>query len=87
MRTVNNSTSRAITDYFNSPAWQGPHESDLLAAIMRELMDDGQSATGNAIIARIMARMEREGDEQQLQNYRQLLALLLDAPASPQRSV
>ena len=79
MRTHPNSASRAITDYFNSPAWLAPHESDLLAAIMRELMDDGQPATSKAIIARVIAKLEFEGDEQHLQNYRNLLAQLLEA--------
>ena len=53
-----------------------PHESDLLAAIMRELMDDGQPATNKAVIARVITRLEVEGDEQRLQSYRNLLAQL-----------
>ncbi|MBU6516461.1 hypothetical protein KOL70_00405 [Pantoea sp. B270] len=79
MRTHHDSASRAITDYFNSPAWHAPHESDLLAAIMRELMDDGQPATNKAVIARVINRLEVEGDEQRLQSYRNLLAQLLEA--------
>ena len=79
MRTQPDSASRAITDYFNSPAWHAPHESDLLAAIMRELMDDGQPATNKAVIARVITRLEVEGDEQRLQSYRNLLAQLLEA--------
>ncbi|ERH64898.1 MULTISPECIES: biofilm development regulator YmgB/AriR family protein [Pantoea] len=79
MRTHHDSASRAITDYFNSPAWHAPHESDLLAAIMRELMDDGQPATNKAVIARVITRLEVEGDEQRLQSYRNLLAQLLEA--------
>jgi len=79
MRTHHDSPSRAITDYFNSPAWHAPHESDLLAAIMRELMDDGQPATNKAVIARVITRLEVEGDEQRLQSYRNLLAQLLEA--------
>ena len=79
MRTYPDSASRAITDYFNSPAWHAPHESDLLAAIMRELMDDGQPATNKAVIARVITRLEVEGDEQRLQSYRNLLAQLLEA--------
>ena len=79
MRTQPDSASRAITAYFNSPAWHAPHESDLLAAIMRELMDDGQPATSKAVIARVIARLEFEGDEQRLQSYRNLLAQLLES--------
>lgn len=79
MRTHHDSASRAITDYFNSPAWHAPNESDLLAAIMRELMDDGQPATNKAVIARVITRLEVEGDEQRLQSYRNLLAQLLEA--------
>ena len=79
MRTHHDSASRAITDYFNSPAWHAPHESDLLAAIMRELMDDGQPATNKAVITRVITRLEVEGDEQRLQSYRNLLAQLLEA--------
>jgi len=79
MRTQPDSASRAITDYFNSPAWHAPHESDLLAAIMRELMDDGQPATSKAVIARVIARLEFEGDDQRLQSYRNLLAQLLES--------
>lgn len=79
MRTHHDSASRAITDYFNSPAWHAPHESDLLAAIMRELMDDGHPATNKAVIARVITRLEVEGDKQRLQSYRNLLAQLLEA--------
>ncbi|HBZ17636.1 biofilm development regulator YmgB/AriR family protein [Pantoea sp. NPDC088449] len=79
MRTQPNSASRAITDYFNSPAWHAPHESDLLAAIMREMMDEGQPATSKAIIARVIDKLEFAGDEQQLQSYRALLAKLLES--------
>jgi hypothetical protein len=51
----------------------------MLAAIMRELMDDGQPATSKAIIARVIDKLEFEGDEQQLQSYRNLLAKLLES--------
>lgn len=78
MRTHHDSASWAITDYFNSPSWHTPHESDLLAAIMRELMDDGQSTTNKAIIARVMTKLTFAGDEQQLRHYRNLLAQLLE---------
>jgi len=77
MRTYPDSASRAITDYFNTPAWHLPHESDLLAAIMRELMAEGQPATSKAVIARVIEKLEFEGDEQRLQSYRTLLAQLL----------
>lgn len=46
---------------------------------MRELMDDGQPATNKAVIARVITRLEVEGDEQRLQSYRNLLAQLLEA--------
>lgn len=85
MRTHPDSASRAITDYFNSPDWHAPHEGDLLAAIMRELMDDGQPATSKAIIARVIARLEFEVDEQQLQRYRYLLAQLLESGTQQKR--
>jgi len=82
MRTYPDSASRAITDYFNTPAWHLPHESDLLAAIMRELMEDGQPATSKAVVARVIEKLEFEGDEQRLQSYRALLTQLLgnDSP-------
>ncbi|QDY41146.1 biofilm development regulator YmgB/AriR family protein [Candidatus Pantoea soli] len=79
MRTHSNSAGRAITDYFNTPAWHVPHESDLLAAIMRELMDDGQPATSKAVIAKVIAKLEFEGDEQRLQSYRNLLSQLMES--------
>lgn len=73
-----NSASRAIVDYFNSPAWNAPQESDLLAVILRELMEAGQPATNKAVIARVIQRLEVEGDARRLQNYRQLLAQLME---------
>lgn len=75
---VQNSASRAITDYFNSPAWRTPQESDLLAAILRELMKAGGPATQKAMITRSIVRLETEGDEARLQIYRQLLAQLTE---------
>lgn len=78
--SVQNSASRAIVDYFNSPAWHAPQESDLLAVILRELMEAGQPATNKAVIARVIERLEVEGDARRLQNYRQLLAQLMDTP-------
>lgn len=78
MRVQPNSASRAITDYFNSPDWNAPPESDLLAAILRELMEAGQPATNKAIIARVIDKLEFEGDEKRLQNYRILLAQLIE---------
>jgi hypothetical protein len=78
MRVQPYSASRAITDYFNSPDWNVPSESDLLAVILRELMETGQPATNKAIIAQIIDKLELEGDEQRLQNYRRLLAQLIE---------
>ncbi|MDQ1212103.1 biofilm development regulator YmgB/AriR family protein [Pantoea anthophila] len=80
MRVQPNSASRAITDYFNGPNWRTPPESDLLAVIMREMMEAGQPATNKAIIARVIEKLEVEGDETQLQRYRTLLAQLIDTP-------
>ncbi len=73
-----NSVSRAIVDYFNSPAWNAPQESDLLAVILRELMEAGQPATNKAVVARVIQRLEVECDARRLQNYRQLLAQLME---------
>lgn len=73
-----NSAGRAIVDYFNSPAWNAPQESDLLAVILRELMEAGQPATNKAVIARVIQRLEVEGDARRLENYRQLLAQLME---------
>ena len=78
MRVQPDSASRAITDYFNSPDWRVPPESDLLAAILRELMEAGQPATNKAIIARVIDKLEVEGDEMRLQSYRTLLARLIE---------
>lgn len=78
MRVQPNSASRAITDYFNSPDWRVPPESDLLAVILRELMETGQPATTKAIVARVIEKLEVEGDETRLQNYRTLLAQLIE---------
>lgn len=78
MRVQPNSASRAITDYFNSPDWRVPPESDLLAVILRELMETGQPATTKAIVARVIDKLEFEGDETRLQNYRTLLAQLIE---------
>ncbi|PPS59143.1 hypothetical protein CRX72_10175 [Pantoea sp. BRM17] len=44
---------------------------------MRELMAEGQPATSKAVIARVIEKLEFEGDEQRLQSYRTLLAQLL----------
>jgi hypothetical protein len=78
MRVQPNSASRAISDYFNSPDWRIPPESDLLAVILREIMEAGEPATNKAIIARVIDQLEVEGDETQLQRYRTLLAQLID---------
>lgn len=78
MRVQPDSASRAISDYFNSPDWRIPPESDLLAVILREIMEAGEPATNKALIARVIDKLEVEGDETQLQSYRTLLAQLID---------
>ncbi|CAH6318530.1 biofilm development regulator YmgB/AriR family protein [Pantoea agglomerans] len=78
MRVQPNSASRAISDYFNSPDWRIPPESDLLAVILREIMEAGEPATNKVLIARVIDKLEVEGDETQLQRYRTLLAQLID---------
>ncbi|WP_337007976.1 biofilm development regulator YmgB/AriR family protein [Pantoea sp. AS142] len=78
MRVQPDSASRAINDYFNSPNWRLPPESDLLAVILREIMEAGEPATNKAIIARVIDKLKVEGDETQLQRYRTLLAQLID---------
>ena len=79
---VQNSASRAIVDYFNSPAWNAPQESDLLAVILRALTVAGEPATNIAVIARVLERLEMEGDTRRLENYRQLLAQLMETGSS-----
>ncbi|WP_051936988.1 biofilm development regulator YmgB/AriR family protein [Erwinia sp. 9145] len=69
---------RAITDYFNSPAFHTPNVSELLAAVMIELMRDGRPATNKAIVSIIIARLEGEVDEARLNGYRNLLAQVMD---------
>lgn len=78
MRVQPDSASRAISDYFNSPDWRIPPESDLLAVILREIMEAGEPATNKALIARVIDKLEVEGDETQLQRYRTLLTQLID---------
>jgi len=78
MRVQPDSASRAISDYFNSPDWRIPPESDLLAVILREIMEAGEPATNKALIALVIDKLEVEGDEKQLQRYRTLLAQLID---------
>ncbi|MBD8144443.1 biofilm development regulator YmgB/AriR family protein [Pantoea agglomerans] len=78
MRVQPDSASRAISDYFNSPDWRIPPESDLLAVILREIMEAGEPATNKVLIARVIDKLEVEGDETQLQRYRTLLAQLID---------
>lgn len=78
MRVQPNSASRAISDYFNSPDWRIPPESDLLAVILREIMEAGEPAINKVLIARVIDKLEVEGDETQLQRYRTLLAQLID---------
>lgn len=72
------SASRAIVDYFNSPAWNAPKEAELLAAIMQELMQTGRPTSSKAVIARIIDRLEQDGDESLLNSYRSLLAQLME---------
>jgi len=69
---------REITEYFNSPAFNVPKESELMAAIKTELMRNGRPTTSQAIIATVIARLEGEVDEIQLQSYRNLLTQLLE---------
>lgn len=78
MRHHSPSAGRAITDYFNSPAFHAPKESELLAAIMTEMMRSGRPTTTKAIIASVIAKLEGEVDENKLQGYRNLLTQLLD---------
>ena len=72
------SAGRAITDYFNSPAFHAPKESELLAAIMTELMRSGRPTHSKVIIATVIAKLEGEVDEALLQGYRNLLTQLLE---------
>jgi len=69
---------RAITDYFNSPAFHAPRESELLETIMTELMQSGSPLSNDAIIASVMARLKGEADGVRLQGYRNLLAQILN---------
>ncbi|WP_428945372.1 biofilm development regulator YmgB/AriR family protein [Pantoea sp. FN060301] len=69
---------RAITDYFNSPAFHGPKESELLAAIMTEVMRSRRPRSSKAMIASVIAKLEGEVDEVRLQGYRNLLTQLLE---------
>lgn len=78
MRAHSPGAGRAITDYFNSPAWHAPREAELLAAVMTELMQAGQPTTSKAIIARVINKLEHEVDEAMLQGYRNLLAQLME---------
>ncbi|ATZ10817.1 biofilm development regulator YmgB/AriR family protein [Erwinia amylovora] len=69
---------RAITDYFNSPSFHPVQESELLEAIMVELMQSGTPASTKAIIAKVIARLGREPDKSLLLDCRKLLAELLN---------
>lgn len=68
---------RAITDYFNSPSFHVPKESELLEAVMRELMRSGRTPSNKAIITRVIAHLEEEADQTVLEGYRNLLAQIL----------
>jgi len=72
----------AITDYFNSPAFHAPKESELLAAILTELMRSGRPTTSKAIITSVISKLEGEVDEALLQGYRNLLTQMLDGKDS-----
>lgn len=81
MRTQSTSAGRAITDYFNSPAWHAPKEAELLAIIMTELMQAGQPTTDKALIASVIKKLDLEKDESVLQSYRNVLAQLMSGTA------
>ncbi|WP_075180419.1 biofilm development regulator YmgB/AriR family protein [Pantoea sp. 1.19] len=70
-------TAREIADYFNSPAFRPPQTAEMLAVIMQELMQRGEPATDQAMIASVLKRLEREVDAATLRGYRALLAQLL----------
>ncbi|MGB9097488.1 biofilm development regulator YmgB/AriR family protein [Erwinia sp.] len=78
MRHSSPGAGRAITDYFNSPAFHAPKESELLAAILTELMRRGRPTHSKVIIATVIAKLEGEVDEALLQGYRNLLTQLLE---------
>lgn len=78
MRHSTPGAGRAITEYFNSPAFHAPKESELLAAILTELMRRGRPAHSKVIIATVIAKLEGEVDEALLQGYRNLLTQLLE---------
>ncbi|PKH21294.1 hypothetical protein CIG19_15920 [Enterobacterales bacterium CwR94] len=84
MATSTNTAARAIADYFNSPAFHAPQTTDLLAAIMQELMQHGQPATNKAIIASVLSRLEGEMDQSMLQGYRNLLAEIMGKTSEEQ---
>lgn len=68
------SAGRAITDYFNSQDFHPSGESELLEAMMSELMQGRKTLSDEAIIANAFARQNGEVNEAQLQEYRNLLA-------------
>lgn len=68
---------RAITDYFNSPSFHTVKESELLEAIMVELMQTGTPASNTAIIANVIARLGQVQDPSVLLECRKLLAEIL----------
>ncbi|NIF23451.1 biofilm development regulator YmgB/AriR family protein [Candidatus Pantoea multigeneris] len=78
MRMQPESASRAITDYFNSPTWNAPQETDVLATVMSELMREGQPVSSKELLIRLINKLEQEGDQQQLENYRRLLTQLME---------
>lgn len=68
---------RAITDYFNSSSFHAVKESELLEAIMVELMQSGTPASNSAIIANVMTRLGQEQAPSVLLDCRKLLAEVL----------
>lgn len=79
------SADRAITDYFISSDWNSSHETVLLTAIFSELMQAGKSTTVKSIIASIINKLESEGDDINLQSYRNILAKLMAVKSRQQR--
>lgn len=53
---------RAITDYFNSPAFHAPKESERIAEMMAELMQVENSITSETTLSGGMTTPEAETD-------------------------
>ncbi|AUX71886.1 hypothetical protein [Erwinia pyrifoliae] len=69
---------RAITDYFNSLSYHPVKESELLEAMMVELMQSATPASSKAMLANAIARLGREPDKSVLLDCSKLLAELLN---------